>query len=246
MRCCCSVAKPCPTLQPHGLQHARLPCPSLSPRVCSNPCPCSQWYYLTISSSATLLFSCPQSFPAIFSSELALHVMWPNYYSFSFSIGPSSEGLFSLRIDRYDLLEVQRISKSLLQHHNSKTSILQQSLLSSSIRGQTEDLRTIISQLQNKIHNLRKLTKWDENSAKWQTLVNGVGVTCGGDMGVEAYWYWNKRGCEGGNRIGSVLKAGLHLWPHCGLGAIRPVSMETTYQQENQAPEGWAPGLSIT
>ena len=52
---------------------------------------------------------------------------------------------------------------------------------------QTEDLRTIISQLQNKTHNLRKLTKQDENSEKCQTLVNLVRVTCGGDMGLESY-----------------------------------------------------------
>ena len=51
------------SLWPHGLQHARLPCPSLSPIVCSNSCPLSQWYYLTISSSAVLFF-CLQSFPA--------------------------------------------------------------------------------------------------------------------------------------------------------------------------------------
>ena len=51
------------SLQPHELQHARLPCPSLSPGVCSNSCPWSQWYYLTISPSAAH-FSCPQSFPA--------------------------------------------------------------------------------------------------------------------------------------------------------------------------------------
>ena len=47
----------------HGLQHAGVPCPSLSPRACSNSCPLSQWCHLTISSSATC-FSCPQSFPA--------------------------------------------------------------------------------------------------------------------------------------------------------------------------------------
>ena len=51
------------SLQPHGLQHTRLPCPSLSPGVCSNSCPLSQWWYLTISSSAALYF-CLQSFPA--------------------------------------------------------------------------------------------------------------------------------------------------------------------------------------
>ena len=51
------------SLHPQGLLHTRLPCPSLSPRVCSNSCPLSQWCYLNISSSATLFF-CLQSFPA--------------------------------------------------------------------------------------------------------------------------------------------------------------------------------------
>ena len=52
------------SLQPHGLQHTRLPCPSLSPGVCSNSCPLSQWCHQTISSSVTPFSSCPQSFPA--------------------------------------------------------------------------------------------------------------------------------------------------------------------------------------
>ena len=47
----CSVDQPCPTLQPHGLQHARLPCPSPSPRTCSNPCPLSQQHHPSISPS---------------------------------------------------------------------------------------------------------------------------------------------------------------------------------------------------
>ena len=51
-------------LQPHGLQHARLPCPLLSPRACSNSCPSSRWCHPTISSSVTPFSSCPQSFPA--------------------------------------------------------------------------------------------------------------------------------------------------------------------------------------
>ena len=50
-------------LWPHGLQHARLPCPSPSPRVCSNSCPLSLWCHPVISSSVTPFFSCPQSFP---------------------------------------------------------------------------------------------------------------------------------------------------------------------------------------
>ena len=66
--CCCWITKSLPTLWPHGLQHNRLPCPPLSPGVCSNSCPLSQWCHLTISSSpgiqrwslwkCTMLFTC--------------------------------------------------------------------------------------------------------------------------------------------------------------------------------------------
>ena len=62
--CCCSEAKLCLTLcDPHGLQQARLCCPSLSLQVCSNSCPASRWSHSTISSSVTPFSSCPQSFP---------------------------------------------------------------------------------------------------------------------------------------------------------------------------------------
>ena len=54
----------CPTLWPHELQHARLPCPSLSPRICSNSCSLTWWFHPTISSSVTSFSFCPQSFPA--------------------------------------------------------------------------------------------------------------------------------------------------------------------------------------
>ena len=59
----CSDAQSCPTLQPHGLQLARLPCPSLSPGACSNSCPLSRWCHPTIS-SFFVPFSCLQFFPA--------------------------------------------------------------------------------------------------------------------------------------------------------------------------------------
>ena len=63
--CCCSILKSCPTLcDPHGLWHASLPCPSLSPRVCSNSCPFSWWCHPIILSSVAPVSSCPQSFPA--------------------------------------------------------------------------------------------------------------------------------------------------------------------------------------
>ena len=70
----------------------------------------------------------PSSFPSIriFSSESALHIRWPKYWSFSFSISPSNEysGLISFRIDWFDPLAVQGTLKSLLQHHSLKASIL--------------------------------------------------------------------------------------------------------------------------
>ena len=62
--CCCSVTQLCLILQPHGLEHTRLPCPSLYPRLCSNSCPLSRWCYLTILSSATHCSFCLQCFPA--------------------------------------------------------------------------------------------------------------------------------------------------------------------------------------
>ena len=74
------------------------------------------------------LFLLPSIFLSnrVFSSESALCIRWPKYWSFSFSISPSNEylGLVSFRIDWFDLLAVQEILKSLLQHHNLKASIL--------------------------------------------------------------------------------------------------------------------------
>ena len=76
-----------------------------------------------------LLLLWPSVFPRIrvFSNESVLHIRWPKYWSFSFSISPSNEysGLISFKIDWLDLLAVQGILKSLLHHHNSKASILQ-------------------------------------------------------------------------------------------------------------------------
>ena len=115
----CSVISD--SLQPHGLQLAKLQCPSPIPRACSNSCPSCQWCHPTILSSAVLISSCLQSFPAsgFFSNESALRIRWPKYWSFSFSISPSSEysWLISFRIDWLDLLAVQEILKSLLQLH---------------------------------------------------------------------------------------------------------------------------------
>ena len=80
---------------------------------------------LTISSSATLFSICLHSFPVrVFSSESALHIRWPRYWSFSISPSNEYSGLISFRIDWFDLLAVQGTLKSLLQHHSLKASIL--------------------------------------------------------------------------------------------------------------------------
>ena len=110
------------SLRPHGLQHARLLCPSLTPRACSNSCPSN---HLILSCPLLLL---PSIFPIIrvFSDESVLHIRRPKHWIFSFSISPSNDysGLISSRMDWSDLLAVQGTLKSLLQHHSSKPSIL--------------------------------------------------------------------------------------------------------------------------
>ena len=78
-----------------------------------------------------LLLFLPSIFPSIrvFSKESVLHIRWPKYWSFSFSISPSNEysGLISFRMDWLDLLTVQGTLKSFLQHHSSKASVLRPS-----------------------------------------------------------------------------------------------------------------------
>ena len=111
------------SLWPHRLLYASLPCPSLSPGVCSNSCPLSKWWHSTILCYPLLL---PSIFPSIrvSSSESALHIRWPKYWSFSISPSNEYSGLSSFRIDWFDLLAVQGILKGLLQHHSLKASIL--------------------------------------------------------------------------------------------------------------------------
>ena len=119
------------SLRPHGLQHARLPCPSPTLRACSSSHTSNQWCRPTISSSVVPFSSHLQSFPASgsFSNESVLHIRWPKYWSFSFSISPSNEylALISFRMDWLDLFAIQGILESLLQHHSSKASILRRS-----------------------------------------------------------------------------------------------------------------------
>ena len=120
----CSVMSD--SLQPHGLEHARLPCPSPTPRAYSDSCPSSRWCHPTISSSSSSLptFNLSQHQGLFY--DLVIRIRWSKYWSFSFSISPSNEhpGLISFRMDWLDLLAVQGTLKSLLQNHSLKTSIL--------------------------------------------------------------------------------------------------------------------------
>ena len=118
------------SLQSHGRQHARPTCPSPTQ---------SLLILMSIESvmPSNHLILChplllpPSIFPSIrvFSNESVLCIRWPKYLSLSFSISPSNKysGLISFRMDWLDLLEVQGTLKSLLQHHSSKTFILEYS-----------------------------------------------------------------------------------------------------------------------
>ena len=120
----CSVVSD--TLRPYGLQHTRFAYPSSIQRA---------WANMSIESvmPSNILILCPpfllpsSIFPGIrvFSNESTLRMRWPKSWSFSFSIIPSKEhpGLISFRMDWLDLLAVQGILNSLLQHHSSKTSV---------------------------------------------------------------------------------------------------------------------------
>ena len=121
----CSVMSD--SLRPHGLQHARPPCPSPTSGVYSN----SNFESVMPSNHLILphpLLPLPSVFLSVrfFSHESPLHIWWPKYWSFSFSISSSSEysRLISCRMDWLDLLAVQDTPKSLLQQHSSKASIL--------------------------------------------------------------------------------------------------------------------------
>ena len=121
------------------LSHVRL-CDLMNCSMPGFPVITSSWSLLKLMSielvmpSNHLILCCPlpllpSIFPStrVFSKESVLHIRWPKYWSFSFSISLSNEysGLISFRIDWFDLLAVQGILKSLLQHHSSKASVLQ-------------------------------------------------------------------------------------------------------------------------
>ena len=114
------------SLQPHRLQHARLPCPSPTPRACSNSCPSSRWCNQTISSSVVPFSSHLQFFPASGSFPLSqFFASGGQTIGTSASVLPMNiQGWFPLELTGLISLQSKGLSKNLLQHHNSKVSIL--------------------------------------------------------------------------------------------------------------------------
>ena len=119
------------SLQPHGLQHAKLSCPSPSPGACSSSYPLSRWNHPVIWFSVVPFSSCLQSFSA--SGSFPMSQFFPSCgqsigASASASVFPMNiQDWFPFRIDWLDLLAMQGTVKSLLQHHSSKASIIQHS-----------------------------------------------------------------------------------------------------------------------
>ena len=113
-------------LPPHGLQHTRPPCPSLSHRVCSSSCPLNRWCHPTFSSSVALFSFCLQSLPASRSSSKSWFFTSGGQStgaSFSAPVLPvNTQGWFSFRIDWFDFLAVQETPESLFQYHGVKAS----------------------------------------------------------------------------------------------------------------------------
>ena len=120
----CSVMSD--SLRPHGLQHARLPCPLPTARVYSNSCPLYRWCHSAISSSVIPFSSSLQSFPASGSFPMRqFFASGGESTGASASVLPTNiQDWFPLRIDWFVLLAVQRNLKSLLQPHSSRASIL--------------------------------------------------------------------------------------------------------------------------
>ena len=151
------------TLQPHGRQQAQPPCPSQTPGACSNSCPSSQCCHPTILFPVVHLLG--SIFPSIrvFTNESVLHIRWPKYWSFSFSISLCNKysGLIFFRIDGFHLHAVQGTPKSLLQHHSWKPWILWHSaffMVQLSHLYMTTGPQRIIKQIQNAGNQQEKRT----------------------------------------------------------------------------------------
>ena len=185
-------------MRPHRPQHARLPCPSLSPRICLNSCLLSRGCCPTISPSAAPFLLLPSIFPSIrvFSSESALCIRWPKFWSFSFTISPSTErsGLISLRMDWLDLLAAQGTLKSRLQHRSLEASVLPCSaflMVQLSCPYMTMELSSSAFSAGGVYSpSTHTLVLWAVDTAPGPFLVDGLGWTWGPFLVDGLGWTW--------------------------------------------------------
>ena len=156
---CCSVTQQCQTVcDPIDCSIPGFPVLTISRTLLK-----LKFFELVMPSNHLILLLLPSIFPRIrfFSNELAHHIRWPKYWSFSFSISPSNEysGLISCRIDWFDLLAAQGTLKSLLQHHSSKS-------INSSA------LRLVYGPILTSIHDCWKKHSFDYTDLCWQSNVS--------------------------------------------------------------------------
>ena len=167
----------------HEQQHARPPCSSPTPGVYPNSC---HWVGDAIKPSHPLSSLSPPALNLssikVFSNEYALHIRWPKYWSFSFSISPSNEhpGLVSFRMDWLELLAVQGTLKSLLQHHSSKASILQCSAFFT-VQGWLRNSKKGSFKIQVFWHNIVKSLK-DRGKEGWLKQQERSDLSCTVDL----------------------------------------------------------------
>ena len=161
------------SLQPHGLQHTRLPCPSPTPRACSNSCPrvsdaIQPFHPLSSPSPAFNLFQHQGLFQWVSSSYQVAKVLEFQLQHQSFQWIFKAE---SFRIDWFDLLAVQGTLKSLLQHHSSKASILWHSAffmesLLMKVKKESEKAGLKLNIQKTKIMTSSPITSWQINGGK--------------------------------------------------------------------------------
>ena len=170
------------SLRPHGLQHARLACPSPTPGACSNSCPSSWWCHPIISSSVVSFCSHLQSFPASGSFQMSQFFASGGQNigtSASASVLPMNiQDWFLLRLTGLISLAVQGTLKSLLQHHSSKASILRRSAFfmvqlshpyMTSGKTVTLTIQTFVGKVMSLLFNMlsRLVTAFLERSKHW-------------------------------------------------------------------------------
>ena len=182
----------CPTLDnPMDTAH-QASCPSPVPRVYSSSCPLSWWCHPAISILCCPLLLLPGIPPSIrvYSNESTLHMRWPKYWSFNFSISPSNEhpGLISFRMDWLDLLAVQGTVKSLFQHQSSKASILWHSAF-------------CIVQLSHRYMTTGKtitLTRWTfvDNVMAWSVTLKCLALSLNPSLTISSFIWYNHITCS--------------------------------------------------